>query len=417
MHRRLMAASLTLGLAYFASQGSAQVIDFHGNHQAQGPSVRQASCNCGTGGVHLAGGGQIIAAGGAGSCGVGPCGPGGCPTGDCVGECNFAPYGHCLYPNPCWGACKGPCCRTIVGEMLLDVRRWYSNRRRFGSLAGNAIGACDNGANGVFCEDGGCSDVGCGAGCCSDIGCSDAGCGDVGCSDAGCTGGGLFGAGVCNKRGIIDGPLLSGGLLRGGLLERFRRGRLESDCGCESVEDCSADACSAPLEVTCGCEDTVYGECGGGCAGDADICFQDILSPRPSRGLMSRLGEILFGSKCNCGSCSGSCFEADCGVEEVSCGVEEISCGVEAAGCAAVTRRSVRTEVAGQGRQAIGRSLASRKVRQVSPPAARPTTELRQEKLASQELQVPAVNEDSGVVRRVRFDEQVVPKTVLRFRD
>jgi hypothetical protein len=163
--------------------------------------------------------------------------------------------------------------------------------------------------------------------------------------------------------------------------------------------------------VTCGCEDTVLDECSGGCAGGVDTCFQDILSPRRCRGLISRLGDILFGSKRDCGSCSGSYFEADCGVEE-------ISCGVESAGCAAVTRHSETTQVATQDGNAVGRTLTARNAPQVSEQVARSTAQSPQAKLASQDLQLPAANGENGrAVRRVRFDQQVPPKTEFRFRD
>ena len=364
MNRRLIAASLTLGLMFYSSQGSAQILDFNVNNQNQGSMVRQASCSCETSGAHF-GGGQIITAAGCGSCGLGACGPGGCPTGDCVGECNFAPYGYCLYPSPCWGVCRGPCCRTIFGEMIRDVRRFCSKRRRFGSLASNAIGASDSGGCAVFS-------------------------GDVGCSDVGFADGGFDGC--CNDRGLF----------REGLLGRFRSGRLESDCGCESVGICSDEAFSVPLEVACGCEDIACDECSGGCAGGAATCFQDVLSPCRSRGLISRFGEILFGSRCGCGSCSGCCFEADC--------------GVESAGCAAVTRDSETNVVAAQGR-ITDFSLTARRAPQGAKPVVRSTTRSRLE-IASQELPVPTTKKKSiSVVRRVRFDQQIAPKTELRFRD
>ncbi len=395
MHRRLIAALLTLGLAFIASELSAQIIDFNKNGTSapnRDEMVHPASCACayggacGAGDTCASGDGQILAGAGFGGSGLGPCGPGGCPSGGCGGDCHFAPYGHCLYPSPCWGACKGPCCRTIFGEMLLDIRRWCRKPKTFGSLSCHAIGASDSGPGAVVCTDGGCGDLGCADDNSIDWGCSGSNCG--------------------------QGGLLKQGLLAGGLFRRLSLGgctTVESTCGCETLGSCSASDGFVAVEANCGCEVIGTDECAGGCAGGAGTCFQDILSPRRPQQLMGKLGDFLFGSRAGCGSCSDTCFEADCGVEEISCGVETM-------GCAAATPPPATRQVAAEDGNPTDRSLAASQSRQSSERTAPATLDSQPLIIASEEL--PASSEgETGVVRRVRFDQQVPAKAVIRFRD
>ncbi len=279
------------------------------------PNLRQASCAGETG---VGCGGSVAS----GACGCGqcadslagntaPCGAGGCAAGGCSTESVCAPYGFCLFQNNCNGACGGGC-KTIFAEMAMDIRRWSLGRRCGGCGGGGLFGnrCCCGGGSflghaGLVEASCGCEAAGCAGGCTGDE-LFEATCG---CEDAGCSGG-------CSGLG----------------LGRHFQGACEATCGCESVGcegGCLAkhfarpEIASVPLESSCGCEET-------GCTGDClvelgDGCTGSNVMPCKSPSIFSGLGDLLFGSSCDCSTCTSS--------GEASCGVEHVAPACSATGC------------------------------------------------------------------------------------
>ena len=302
MQHRLIVASLVAVFAAVASPASAQFLKSNVNSDE---SVRPVACHdevsgCAGCGARTADACCCVAgdcsAGHLGN--IGPCGPGGNASGDCLPRCYSAPFTRTLYRNCCYGPCgQARCCKTIFGEMAMDVRRWWLGR-----------GSCG-----------------------------------IGCSTSDPHLGGFFGRGLGS--GLFQAPL---GSLACGINTGSGESLLESSCGCE-IAGCTGDCAAEQIctDPACGCESAgcsgdVSGKSAGcaagpvilesscgcetlGCSGDcvSTASSQEICCPSGGRGLLGSIGGLLFGTPCEAGFCpSGDCSS-------------EISCGVEGVGCAA----------------------------------------------------------------------------------